>query len=310
MSSKRKYFSGASVSQAVLKAARAFGLNPDDVAWQDAEKKTGFVRGRCKVVIAVDPAMPKREVAEVEVIVPEVAKAERSAEPEANLEVAAEFADEAIKDDAPIEEPIREVELDREDAYGNDDGDDRDGDDVGDDDVEDNVEPREIVIPDFSELDEAPPLEPVEAEREDAVWDCLEPLLRLADLEIEAEIGERGGELVVELIGPDSGRVVERHGELLDALGQLLPRLLSSEFGERVSCRIDCEGFWYKREMELCRTAFAEARRAVREGSSRSLQPMNPRERRIVHQAIADIEGVTTESRGDGRRKRVVIRPI
>ena len=289
MSSKRKYFSGATVSQAVLKAARQFGLDPDDVAWSDVDKKTGFVRGRRKVVIAVDPAAPKREVVE----------------PEAPQEEVAPIVEDQVVPD--IEKESSEQNLEQEEVEEVAAKSEVETEEVGD---EEPRAARTVELPEIPELDEAPPLEPVDAEREDVVWDCLEPLLRLADLEIEAEIGERNDELVVELIGPDSGRVIERQGEVLDALGQLLPRLLSSALGERASCRIDCEGFWYKREMELCRTAFQEARRAIEEDRSRSLAPMNPRERRIVHQAIADVEGVTTESRGDGRRKRVVIRPI
>ncbi len=292
MPNRRKYFSGASIPQAVLKAARHFGLDPDDVAWEKLEKKSGFVRGRRKVVIAIDPSSPRREVVEEEVVI-EPAPPELELAPRPDSEIDKADSGPQIEDEVPGEaSPREELEIrDREDR--------------------DNLDKDEGVdIPDFHELDEAPALEPVDSELEDAVWNALEPLLRLADLEIEAEIGERNGELSVELLGPDSALVVGHQGEVLDALGQLLPRLLSAERGERVACRIDCESFWYKREMELCRMAIKEARRSLREERSRSLQPMNPRERRIVHQAIADVDGVTTESRGDGRRKRVVIRPI
>ncbi len=73
---------------------------------------------------------------------------------------------------------------------------------------------------------------------------------------------------------------------------------------------MDCEGFRAQREAELQEIAARVSERVKLTGQEEELASMNPYERRLVHLAVAEIEGVTTESEGDGVMKRVIILPI
>ena len=72
---------------------------------------------------------------------------------------------------------------------------------------------------------------------------------------------------------------------------------------------VDCEGYRARKKIELQKIAARVSERVKRSGEEEELSRMNPYERRIVHLAVAEIEGVTTESEGDGVMKRVVIFP-
>ena len=105
----------------------------------------------------------------------------------------------------------------------------------------------------------------------------------------------------------DYGNIIGRRGETLDAL-QYLTRLFvnrSDDNNKRVSLNV---GDYRKRREETLRgLARRQAHRVIKYGRSASLEPMNPYERRIIHTAIQEIEGVTSHSVGEGDRRRVVI---
>ena len=105
------------------------------------------------------------------------------------------------------------------------------------------------------------------------------------------------------------GNLIGRRGETLDAL-QYLTRLFVNKAdnnNKRVSLNV---GDYRKRREETLRgLAKRQANRVIKYGRSSSLEPMNPYERRIIHTAIQEIEGVTSHSVGEGDRRRVVITP-
>ena len=107
----------------------------------------------------------------------------------------------------------------------------------------------------------------------------------------------------------DYGNIIGRRGETLDAL-QYLTRLFvnrSSNNNKRVALNV---GDYRKRREETLRgLAKRQASRVAKYGRSTALEPMNPYERRIIHTAIQEIEGVTSHSVGEGDRRRVVITP-
>ena len=107
----------------------------------------------------------------------------------------------------------------------------------------------------------------------------------------------------------DYGNIIGRRGETLDAL-QYLTRLFvnrSSTNNKRVALNV---GDYRKRREETLRgLAKRQASRVAKYGRSTALEPMNPYERRIIHTAIQEIEGVTSHSVGEGDRRRVVITP-
>ena len=107
----------------------------------------------------------------------------------------------------------------------------------------------------------------------------------------------------------DYGNIIGRRGETLDAL-QYLTRLFvnrSDNNNKRVALNVG--DYRARREETLRALARRQASRAVKYGRSCKLEPMNPYERRIIHTAVQEIEGVTSHSVGEGDRRRVVIVP-
>jgi predicted RNA-binding protein Jag len=126
------------------------------------------------------------------------------------------------------------------------------------------------------------------------------------------EAGEHGFEAagtVVDFEGADTDLLLERNAALLDALEYLV--LKAVRVDEDVTGRIifDCQGWRRVRAEELKLTASIAARQVIETGSPFSLNPMNPRERRIVHLALKDEAGVRTMSEGAGEHRKVVIHP-
>ncbi len=143
----------------------------------------------------------------------------------------------------------------------------------------------------------------------EAAGAALEKLLAVAELEMEFAVLQGEERLEIELWGADEARVTARFGRLLHALEHLLPRLVRGETGEGVPCRVDCGNFREIREEQLRDLAQRTAGEVSRRGRPRTLAPMRPDERRIVHLTLADDPTVVTESQGQGLLKRVQVRP-
>jgi len=137
---------------------------------------------------------------------------------------------------------------------------------------------------------------------------ALNQLLELADLEVSAEIVLTDERLEVEIEGVDQELLVEDEGQVLLALQHLLPRVMYGQLGRIVPCRLDSGGYQRKKEERLRGLARRVAEEVVRRGGTRTLRPMNPADRRIVHLTLADDPDVETESQGNGYFKRVSIR--
>jgi spoIIIJ-associated protein len=141
-----------------------------------------------------------------------------------------------------------------------------------------------------------------------AVRTWCEELIDLAELELVVRTRESDDQIGVRLYGRDSGRLLDRDGELLDSIQVVANKSL---VGRNVAkpVEIDSRGFKEERAAELRARAIAVASQVRRDGQEQLLAPMTPVERRIVHMALQDDPDVTTESRGDGFLKRVAIIP-
>ncbi len=135
-------------------------------------------------------------------------------------------------------------------------------------------------------------------------------LEKLGCSEIDAVISEVEGGSKITLTGSDKlGVIIGRRGETLDAL-QYLASLVANEKGSGYyRLVLDIGNYREKREGTLEALAKRTANQVLRTGRSRSLEPMNPYERRIIHTTIQDIKGVTSSSVGDGAARRVVLIP-
>ncbi len=137
-----------------------------------------------------------------------------------------------------------------------------------------------------------------------------EILLKLGCENINATICDVEGGSKITLEGSDKlGVIIGRRGETLDAL-QYLASLVANEKGAGYyRIVIDIGNYREKRESTLEALARRTAAQVLRTERSRSLEPMNPYERRIIHTTVQSIEGVTSTSIGDGSNRRVVISP-
>lgn len=121
--------------------------------------------------------------------------------------------------------------------------------------------------------------------------------------------GEIEGGHQIDLSGTDLGVVIGRRGETLDAL-QYLASLAANNGDSYTRIVLNTGNYREKRVETLQSLANRIANQVLRTGRSRSLEPMNPYERRVIHTAVQGIEGVTSNSIGDGAARRVVISPV
>lgn len=138
--------------------------------------------------------------------------------------------------------------------------------------------------------------------------DYLLCILEGMGMKAKADAREEGKDIIIDLdCGDDYGIVIGRRGETLDAI-QYLTRLVinkGSDDYKRVSINIG--DYREKREKTLISLAHKNAAKVAKYGRNVTLEPMNPFERRIIHTAVQDIEGVTSHSVGSDADRRVVI---
>lgn len=124
---------------------------------------------------------------------------------------------------------------------------------------------------------------------------------------ITIEVSEIENGINLEINGDGFEELIGTKGELLDSL-QYLASLVSNKV-DREYFRIttDCNGFRERRKKQLEELAVKIANNVKRNGRSSALEPMNPYERRIIHAAVSEIEGVTSQSKGEEPYRKVII---
>jgi spoIIIJ-associated protein len=143
----------------------------------------------------------------------------------------------------------------------------------------------------------------------EAAGDFVEGLLELLDLEadITTWADKHGGHVEVE--GPDLNLLVGRDGETLSAVEELTRLAAVRQTGDRVRVVLDINGFRERRREALAKLARETGERVLGSGSGEELAPMPPHERKVVHDVIAEMAGVATESVGEEPNRRVAIVP-
>lgn len=106
-----------------------------------------------------------------------------------------------------------------------------------------------------------------------------------------------------------SSIIIGRKGKNLDAI-QLITNVFAGNLDPDAKIVVDSENYRMRHEEQIIRNAYKVAEQVVRSGKSRMLEPMNPFERRLVHTALNEFEGVDTKSEGDGLYKQVRIIPM
>jgi spoIIIJ-associated protein len=148
-------------------------------------------------------------------------------------------------------------------------------------------------------------------EREgDIAADYLEVLLDIADLDGDIDIDVEGDRAAVSVVGPGLDRLIGTGGVTLDALQELTRLAVHRETGVRSRLMLDVGGHRARRRAELSELGAVTAARVAETGEAERLAPMTPFERKIVHDAVATVDGVETESEGEEPERLVVIRPV
>ena len=118
---------------------------------------------------------------------------------------------------------------------------------------------------------------------------------------------QKGEATIIRLNGEKMGALIGRRGETMESLSYLASLVANRLEGDYIKLGLDVAGYRDKRESDLTALAQRIGAKVRRTGRSFAMEPMNPYERRIIHSAIGKMEGVRSESKGEGRDRRVVI---
>lgn len=142
----------------------------------------------------------------------------------------------------------------------------------------------------------------------DIAGDYLERLLDLVDYDGDIDLDVEAGRAVVSIDGGDDlEKLVGPRGNVLEALQELTRLAVQQDTGARSRLMLDVAGWRADRRQELRDLGRATAERVLAGDERIRLQPMTPFERKVVHDAVAAVDGVHSESEGEDPRRRVVV---
>lgn len=149
-------------------------------------------------------------------------------------------------------------------------------------------------------------------EEGDIAADYLEELLDIADIDGDIDIEVRNGRTYISIVADEESdslkSLVGKDGEVLDALQELTRLSVLSATGNRSRLVLDISGYRGQRNVELMKIASDAAEEIKAGAESVSLPPMGAYERKIVHDAVADL-GLDSESEGEGASRHIVVSP-
>jgi spoIIIJ-associated protein len=143
----------------------------------------------------------------------------------------------------------------------------------------------------------------------DIAADYLERLLDIVDYDGDIDLDVENDRAVVAIVGSDLQSLIGPRGETLDALQELTRLAVQQKTGSRSRLMLDISGHRAARRSELATLAADTASSVLESGEAARLSPMNPFERKVVHDTIASIDGVHSESEGEEPNRRVVVLP-
>ena len=274
---------GKTVDEARAKACALLGVQAEDlnVSYEVLEmpQKTGFLGLKltpAKVRVSVEePDVPAAPIVEEAPAPAAEEKVEAPAE-EAAAPAPAEDAPAAEQPAAPVEEaaaPVEETAAPAEEA-------------------------EEVEVP-------------INIEENNKVKDAMDYLKEVITLmgvsDVTFSAVQKGEATIIRLDGEKLGALIGRRGETMESLSYLASLVANRLEGDYIKLGLDVAGYRDKRESDLTALAQRIGAKVRKTGRSFAMEPMNPYERRIIHSAIGKMEGVRSESKGEGRDRRVVI---
>ena len=141
-----------------------------------------------------------------------------------------------------------------------------------------------------------------------AAVDYLREVIALMGVEnVTFSAVQKGEATIIRLDGEKLGALIGRRGETMESLSYLASLVANRLEGDYIKLGLDVAGYRDKRESDLTALAQRIGAKVRKTGRSFAMEPMTPYERRIIHSAISKMEGVRSESKGEGRDRRVVI---
>ena len=266
---------GKTVDEARAKACALLGVQADDlnVSYEVLEmpQKTGFLG------LKTTPAKVRVSVEEPDA--PAAPVVEEKVEPEVK----------PVVEEAPAEEPKAE-----EPAAAP---------------VAEEAAPAEETADPAAEGEEPEvPINIEENAKVKAAVDYLKEVIALMGVEnVTFSAVQKGEATIIRLDGEKLGALIGRRGETMESLSYLASLVANRLEGDYIKLGLDVAGYRDKRENDLTVLEQRICNKVRKTGRSFAMEPMNPYERRIIHSAIGKMEGVRSESKGEGRDRRVVI---
>jgi spoIIIJ-associated protein len=146
----------------------------------------------------------------------------------------------------------------------------------------------------------------------DKAGQVLSSLLQHMGLEAEVIATEDAERITLEVKGPETGLVIGKKGQTLDSLQYLVNKIVSKgvpEDGESKPINVDAEGYRGRRAESLIELAHRLAEKAKRTGRPVEAEAMSAADRRIIHVALAEMDGISTHSEGEGIYRHLVVSP-
>ena len=137
----------------------------------------------------------------------------------------------------------------------------------------------------------------------------LEGLFSLLKITACTELVSEGDKIKINVTAANTTSVIGKHGAMLDAIQTLAGAVANTGRDDYKRVVVDCENYRENRESTLKKLADNLAQKATRMGRKVKLEPMNPYERRIIHSALSEIDGVKTESEGKEPNRYIVVIP-
>ena len=147
-------------------------------------------------------------------------------------------------------------------------------------------------------------------EEGEVAGDYLEQFLDILDFDGDIDLDVEGDRAVVSIDGGDDlDSLVGADGAVLDAIQELTRLAVQQELGERSRLMLDIAGLRAAKREALTEKGRLVAQRVLESGEAVEMEPMSPFERKIIHDAIAEIDGVSSDSTGVEPQRRVVVLP-
>ena len=266
---------GKTVDEARAKACALLGVQADDlnVSYEVLEmpQKTGFLG------LKTTPAKVRVSVEEPDA--PAAPVVEEKVEPEVNP-VAEETPAEEPRAEEPVAAPV----------------------------AEEAAPVEEAAAPAAEDEEPEVPINIEENAKVKAAVDYLKEVIALMGVEnVTFSAVQKGEATIIRLDGEKLGALIGRRGETMESLSYLASLVANRLEGDYIKLGLDVAGYRDKRENDLTVLAQRIGNKVRKTGRSFAMEPMNPYERRIIHSAIGKMEGVRSESKGEGRDRRVVI---